>query len=319
MTNGGKFQYATTLSVSHVCHSVHHRLQIDFSHRILASHIHARDALESALEAEHVVFPQFEALDDIGLLIAGTEDQPLHHDVARSFTEWVSKVNYNAEEEAPVPGWEVGRREYNMAMVSPYAPSSVILGLGEETKVLLGVQRDQIERVKSSGKCTVVGGTGKEFYIVRETEHLVVIEAERGFMFTGDFKHAGVKNVSHMSPENALVELLIKQMSTILDDKSLSARAQSTGIVDMLCTFPELNKLCRFHCTTQLHDGKMKPPLNTMGFIGCLPNPPRCKGRRGCRGPDKKKRKTRSCQMCLHENCPGRTTRMHCVNNISIL
>jgi hypothetical protein len=36
--------------------------------------------------------------------------------------------------------------------------------------------------------------------------------------------------------------------------------------------------LCQFHCITQLLDDKMKPLLNTVGFTGCLPNPPCSKG-----------------------------------------
>jgi hypothetical protein len=58
-----------------------------------------RDLVKSALKEEKVTFPQFETLGDIGMLIAGTEDQCLHHDIARAYSQWVSKINYNAEEE----------------------------------------------------------------------------------------------------------------------------------------------------------------------------------------------------------------------------
>jgi hypothetical protein len=48
---------------------------------------------------------------------------------------------------------------------------------------------------------------------------------------------------------------------------------------------------------------------NTAGVTGCLPNPPHSKG---TRGRDKKKRKTRSCQLCFREKCPGRNKRKLC-------
>jgi hypothetical protein len=299
MTNDGKYNYDTAISVSHFdMISIHESFS---SHANTVPFLGARDLVKSALVEEKVIFPQFETLGDISMLIAGTEDQPLHHDIARAYSQWVSKINYNAKEEHPVQGWEVGRREYNKAMCSPYAPSSIILGMGEGAKLSLGVQKDQISQVGEK-KCMVIGGTGETFDIVRETKYLAVIRTEHGFMFTGDFRHAGVRNVSRQSPDNRLLELLNDKVTHTLGDESLSSQKQLTKIVDMLCNFPNLNKLCRFHCTTQLLDDKMKPLLNTVGFTGCLPNPPRSKGERG---PDKKKRKTRSCQFCHKEKCPG--------------
>jgi hypothetical protein len=274
-TNGGNFQYAVIISVSHEwvpldIISMYGSLS---SNQITVRRIGARDDLESALAAEQVVFPQVETLDDVGMLIAGTEDQPLHHDVARTFSGWVSnKAKHNAQEEDPVAGWEVGRLEFNEAMASPYAPSSIIVGMGEES--FLGVQKDQIREV-APGKCTVVGGTGETFEVVRETEHLVVLRTKRGFMLAGDFPHAGVRNVSKQSPENDLVDLLNERISSILADESfLTSRDQLAAVIDVLCEFPGLNKLCRFHCSTRLLEGKMKSPFNTVGFTDCLPNPP---------------------------------------------
>jgi hypothetical protein len=149
------------------------------------------------LASEQVIFPQVETLDDVGILIAGTQNQPLHHDVARTFSGWVSSTaKYNAKQEDPVAGWEVGRLEYNEAMASPFAPSSIIVPMGEEA--FLGVQKDQIRKV-APRRCKVVCGTGEMFKVVRETEHLVVLRTKCEFMFAGDFPHAGVRNISEQS------------------------------------------------------------------------------------------------------------------------
>jgi hypothetical protein len=84
-----------------------------------------------------------------------------------------------------IPGWEVDRLEYNAAMASPAAPGSLLVGLHGGDSVYLGVQKDQIVRV---GDCSCKIKNGKhdeEFPIVRENNHLVVIKAKRGVMFTG--------------------------------------------------------------------------------------------------------------------------------------
>jgi hypothetical protein len=196
-------------------------------------------------------------------------------------------------------------------MHSPYAPSSIILGMGDGVTVSLGIQNGQINYV-SSNKCTIVCGMGEFFDIVRVTKDLTVIKAHHGFMFTGNFRHAGVRNVARNGFESDLLDHFNQKMSSTLDSESWSSPNQrNAAVVEMLCNFPGLNKLCRFHCTTEILKSKMRPPLDTVGFVDCLPNPPRYKGNRG---PDVKQRATRSCQLCIqvHNNsyaaqqCKGR-------------
>lgn len=167
-------------------------------------------------------------------------------------------------------GWEVGREKYNNAMLSVHAPSSIILGMGETATVFLGVQRDEIDQV-TYNTCKIVGGRdGETFAIVRETEDLVVIQATPGLMFTGDLRHAGVRNES----ENDLVESLTKKITEIMGNKELSSSVLR-AIVNMLCEFKGLDRICRVHCSTRLLDGKMRMPANTVGFTECLPNSPK--------------------------------------------
>lgn len=83
-----------------------------------------------------------ETLCDLGILVGGTEDQSLHHDTARQIVSWMHEEN-----QIPVMGWEIDRLEYNAAMASKHAPSSILLGLNDKKEVLLGVQKDQIIRL----------------------------------------------------------------------------------------------------------------------------------------------------------------------------
>jgi hypothetical protein len=236
-------------------------------------------------EAENILSgifnPETEALYDLGILIGGTEDQALHHDVARQVVSWLPERRLVSDEPGmdPVNGWEIDRLAYNEAMSSSNAPSSVLIGMGDARHVLLGVQKDQIIRVGGSF-CRIKGGPDNQcFEIVRENEFLVVVKAKTGVMFTGDFPHAGVRNVKVDSKEEELLKALNKRIANVLEKyPDYDRLAQTKAIVDVLCRFPNLDQLCRLHCSTEITTGNLSIPANTIGFCECLANPrdPRC-------------------------------------------
>jgi len=98
--------------------------------------ITSRSAVQDILATEGVINPEYKVIHDLGLILGGTEDQSLHHDIARQTT--LSEVNPNVE------GWEVARLEYNEAMASAWAPRSVLVSLGGSDTVQIGVQKDQV-------------------------------------------------------------------------------------------------------------------------------------------------------------------------------
>lgn len=174
-----------------------------------------------------------------------------------------------------IPGWEVDRLEYNAAMASPAAPGSLLVGLHGGDSVFLGVQKDQVVRV-GNDKCKIRNGKHDEILpIVRENDHLVVVKAKRGVMFTGDFPHAGVRNFLSDSEEQRLMDLLKEKIAEIADRYPVHERVLRTkATVDMMANFPGLNKLCRLHCSTRMIKGGILVPDNSVGFDGCLPNEP---------------------------------------------
>lgn len=120
-------------------------------------------------------------------------------------------------------GWEFDRIAYNDTMFSPYAPGGILLGTGENGRVQLGVQKNEIERYQcQEGFCRIVDGKeGDVFEIKRENKFLVVLECS-GVMFTGDFVHAGVRNVEVGSKEDALmVDLNNRLQSSIFHGAQL--------------------------------------------------------------------------------------------------
>ncbi len=107
--------------------------------------IASRSQVESILTREGVINPAFEVISDLGLLLAGTEDQSLHYDIARQMTFWKeTSCSLEAALESGVPGWEVDRLEYHDAMANARAPCSVLIGMGDSDAVHVGIQKDQI-------------------------------------------------------------------------------------------------------------------------------------------------------------------------------
>jgi hypothetical protein len=248
------------------------RWQVPIRKHYIGSIVETRQKAESILS--DLYDSHLEAIYDLGILIGGTEDQSLHHDLARQIVGWIPE-KYRTSEQGipPIPGWEIDRLAFNEAMASPNAPISVVIGMGPSS-VLLGVQRDQI--VKTAPRtCRTRAGTGELFEIVRETDHLVVIKASaRGVQFTGDFPHAGVRNIQAGSEEDKLLVKLIRDIDLLLKKYSEDDLTQIKAIIDLLCNFPCLDKLCRLHFSTKITSGNLFIPGNTVGFSDCFINPP---------------------------------------------
>lgn len=115
--------------------------------------VSTRSMVESLLSEHGLIHPEHERIHDLGILIGGTEDQSIHHDIPRQTTSWYPQDPKMADDDddapfvaIPVGGWEYDRAAYNEAMASPYAPCSVLIGMGGSGKISVGVQKNQIDR-----------------------------------------------------------------------------------------------------------------------------------------------------------------------------
>jgi hypothetical protein len=97
------------------------------------------------LEEDGIISKDYEFLHEVGLIIGGTEDQSLHHDISRQFASWTKNDTKKEDEYDRQAGWEVNRLNYNEAMSSPFAPSSILLALGSADDVFLGIQRNEVD------------------------------------------------------------------------------------------------------------------------------------------------------------------------------
>jgi len=230
-----------------------------------------RARVERILKHQNVVQPLKERIHDMALLVGGTEDQSLHHDLCRQWTFWLP---HEKSDETPTLGWEASRYAYNMAMKGDDAPSSLLIGMGRENYILIGVQKDQVENLKGDkGKCRIKHGQPFEtFDIVREDENLVVLKVPTGCIFTGDFQHAGVRNVMHGSLEAELLDELNLRIASILKREFSSHEERTRAVVEMLCDFKGLDRLCRLHCATEPKGFHMQFPHNAVGYTYCRSN-----------------------------------------------
>jgi hypothetical protein len=142
-----------------------YRWQVPIKRHGNSSFVATRAAVESLFSEQRLLHPHHEKIHDLGILIGGTEDQSIHHDIPRQTTCWLPEDPDIAEVEGvPVNGWEFDRAAYNEAMANSYAPSSLLLGMSASGNLQVGVQKNQVEKygyVRSldgfrCGWCTVL-------------------------------------------------------------------------------------------------------------------------------------------------------------------
>jgi hypothetical protein len=125
-----------------------YRWQVPVKRHTMRGFVSTRSAVESFFSEQKILSPGHETIHDMGILIGGTEDQSIHHDIPRQTTSWLPEdPEISGKPGVPVSGWEFDRAAYNEAMASPHAPSSVLLGMSDSGEANLGVQKNQIERL----------------------------------------------------------------------------------------------------------------------------------------------------------------------------
>lgn len=265
-----KKHHYITFTNSESCGAMDQRWQIPIRLCPSPGLVRTRTRIEAILQEAGLLNAKREKIHDMGILVGGTEDQSLHHDICRQWTFWLPHIH---SQEEPTLGWEQNRYAYNDAMADRYAPTSFLIGMGRSDILFIGVQKDQIERVRDGSHCRIKLGRPHEiFKIVRENQHLVVLEASVGCVFTGDFQHAGVRNVSSGSPEEKLLQELNRRIGKVLERQFENHGQQTSAIIEMLCQFKGLDQLCRLHCSTELLHARMTIPRNTVGYTSCKVN-----------------------------------------------
>lgn len=281
------------------------RWQVSFRHdNGICAPVKTRHALQKIFYEYKILDEEHEEINDLGILIGGTEDQRIHHDVARQIAVWYEHKSLSASSEIhpPLTGWEVDRLEYNEAMASEYAPASLLLSLNRNRTLFLGVQNNHVELLNNNNNnisgsdvagtaaggggggggekisddnqwCKITGGCGAKYRIIRKNNNLSVIEVHGGGIFTGDFPHSGVRNFRVDSEEGALIDKFVKIIGKVINDTPSRERImRSQKTITEMTKFEGLDKICRLHCSTKIKKGIYRQPVNTVGFSYCQLN-----------------------------------------------
>jgi hypothetical protein len=124
------------------------------------------------LYAIGLVNKKMETIEEVGLLVGGTTAQHFHADIPKD---------------------ESNEDNYDRAMSHIYAPASILLGFGNPVRLVVE-EKDISDTFIENGqtKCRINGGyEGESFKMIGKLSGGVMLEHDRGFIFRGDFWHAG--------------------------------------------------------------------------------------------------------------------------------
>jgi hypothetical protein len=200
-----------------------------------------------------------ESAHDIGLIVGGSETQPIHFDV---------------------PSLSCEEDQYERVMNLPYAPASILLGLRHATRLTIRKSdTTDVERSELEETCAVAGGIPDEKFLVvgsqrhtneegdrKEETEVVVLESKHGFVFRGDFKHAGSPTVKSAGVEFTTWTTVLGHLRPLLRAyKTNAPKLDFTSAFTKLCEVPMLNTITRMHVQLIPKNETIKMPDDAVG------------------------------------------------------
>lgn len=199
----------------------------------------------------------------IGLIIGGTEAQPIHFDV---------------------PETPTNQDDYKRVMRLPNAPASILLGFGgcpvricvpeyetnriytDENKryceLYKGIPDEQFEIVDQESIVQIRKTAGEEF--VEEKVDVVTLESDHGFIFRGDFNHAGAR-IATDEVTSSTWDMVHDILSPLTFNKLLFA-GEFKSIFTKLCDVPYLDRITRLHVCVFPKDEAFDMPEDMVGY-----------------------------------------------------
>jgi len=190
----------------------------------------------------------------IGLIIGGTETQPIHYDVAKS---------------------RVNKATYDEVMRHKNPPAGLLFGFGHPVR--LAIRQNAVTAiVEKEGEkyCNVDGANATdEFLLVsqetcvhrkknntEQTTDIAILEAKHGFCFKGDFNHAGaplvltpgeqqhdIWNTAQRILQVPFLKATTKLPSISEDNENQTDYSEYNRLFTKLCGVKSLNTITRLH------------------------------------------------------------------------
>lgn len=186
------------------------------------------------LHAIGLVNKNKETVEEVGLLVGGTTAQHFHADIPKDKSM---------------------KENYNKAMSHVYAPASILLGFGNpvrlvvEEKDIIDTSTDGVDQL-----CSIDGGyEGETLKMIGKSSGGVILEVDRGFIFRGDFWHAGAPmRMSKLDMEVwKQVESLL--MPAVIGNVELNDE-EKKDIFHEFCNVCNFNRITRLHVAVKPKD-----------------------------------------------------------------
>jgi hypothetical protein len=216
------------------------RIQISFTKDSIL-----HKTVQTILSDGGLVDKDTEFIEDVSLIIGGTMNQKSHADIPRLFCYFLPN---NTE----FLSHEINRQDYNEAMMTSYAPSSILTDLSSDKSGLyLSLPTSAVSVQNDDKKIVTIkfNNTNDKFSIKQPTgkkDKMVTILVKSGCQFAGDFEHAGADNASKTNKKK--FSKLFNELHPIICDPN--NKNMYKQVLDLLNTFPELSKITRFFCKT---------------------------------------------------------------------
>lgn len=199
---------------------------------------------------------------DMGLIVGGSDTQPIHYDV-------------------PINACKDG--EYQRVMALPYAPASILLGLDHCIRLTVG--RDKNTKIVDNEDGSTLmsyidddAPTDKRFTVVsqfthvnqindkREEREVATLESKHGFIFRGDFYHGGAPIVKTAGVELATWTTVLGYLRPLLPDQKKHNPDYFKRLFPKLCNVPSLNTITRLHVQLLPLKEDVRMPEDEIGF-----------------------------------------------------
>lgn len=233
------------------------RLQISFERTTSASESIVED-IQKLLTQHGVLNHENEELEDCAILFGGNKKQKIHHDIARKFLCWDNK-----QDDTDFSHFDIDLNNYNNAIASPFAPSSMLISLHDKGVCRLGLQHNKVELYESRDRCRVISGCDVCYNVHScEDNNIVVVDVEVGIVFTGDFPHCGVECITTNDSDEDVLHKVVEKFKN-------KKKIHLMKYWKFLQNCKNLNNIARFHCTTRMKNQIYCKPSDTVGFYDC--------------------------------------------------
>lgn len=209
------------------------RIQISFNKGSMME-----KTVQSKLIEHGLIDSTLEFVEDVSLIIGGTNIQDFHQDIPRA-------NSYFKDGKKQIIGWELNRSKYNDVVSGKNAPCSILVDLSiDKSGIYLTLPSESVVKVDKDNVHVIFekDNTVFEGKTIREGEgnngrETCTIKVNSGCRFVGDFFHAGADNLQKLKSRDDFTIFFEKYKSALGKNKK--------DLLNVLKSYSEISKITR--------------------------------------------------------------------------